>query len=338
MGENMKLKLNELNANPFKKEINKGKLNEETITKIRSNLKELGLMGALPVFKKDGKHYLIAGHHRTEALKREFGKDFEVEVVVHDYSEDAILRGMVVENLTQRSSDDLMEITDNLAVVRKHLKQTMRSTVERINEGHIPGQKPEAGSIRQISDWLNKNGEVMSLGKIQTYLAINDNLDRSLLKKTEFSEGGQIEEGKLSVTEAMILSRLDKEHQKPMKEILDDADLTRDEKARIVGAFNEAPEDVKEKILSGEVPVNNIPRDIVVDDDSEMARRFNKRTLELINEMRTLRKAIYQFRKERLFEHFDVRQRSAFSQKLFTIKQEYGELVGEIEKSLEVLK
>jgi ParB-like chromosome segregation protein Spo0J len=67
----MKIKLCDINSNPFKKDINKGKLNEETIKKIQSNVKELGLMGSLPVFKKENKYYLIAGHHRVEALKRE---------------------------------------------------------------------------------------------------------------------------------------------------------------------------------------------------------------------------------------------------------------------------
>jgi len=56
---NMELKLKELNSNPFKKEINGGKLNEKIVKKIKAHLKELGLMGSLPVFKKDEKYYLI---------------------------------------------------------------------------------------------------------------------------------------------------------------------------------------------------------------------------------------------------------------------------------------
>ena len=80
----MKLKLSELNPNPFKKEINGGKLKEETIKKIQANIEEIGLMGSIPIFKKDDKYFLVAGHHRVEALKRTFGKDYEVEVTLHD--------------------------------------------------------------------------------------------------------------------------------------------------------------------------------------------------------------------------------------------------------------
>jgi len=40
----MKLKIFQLNPNPFKKEINGGKLNDDIVEKIQANIKELGLM------------------------------------------------------------------------------------------------------------------------------------------------------------------------------------------------------------------------------------------------------------------------------------------------------
>lgn len=157
----MKIKIKDLKQNPFKNEINKGKLNEETITKIRSNIKELGLMGALPVFKKDNQYYLIAGHHRLESLKREFGSKYDVECTLHNYSNENVLRGMVVENLTQRA-DELMEVADNLALIRKFLKNnTERSASEqsvRNEKGQLIGSNPEAGSVRNIYNWLSKKG------------------------------------------------------------------------------------------------------------------------------------------------------------------------------------
>ena len=205
----MKVKLSELKPNPFKKEINGGKLNEEIITRIKSNIKELGLMGSLPVFKKDGEYYLVAGHHRVQALKEVYGKDFEVEVTLHNYSDENVLRGMVVENLTQRS-DELVEVTANLNAIRKWLKDNQpRSTVEhgqaRTSKGTFDS---ESGSTRDIYSWLNKNGEVMSIGKISEYLKVYDNLDRSLLKKTIKSSGGVIEEETISVRDAINLARL----------------------------------------------------------------------------------------------------------------------------------
>ena len=150
----MKIKIKDLNPNPFKKEINKGKLNSEIVRKIQANIKELGLMGALPVIKKDKKFHLIAGHHRVEALKQSFGKDYEVECTLHNYSEENILRGMVVENLTQRA-DELVEVTENLGAIRKFLKtsavqqQDIRDSKGRkLHKGNIE----EVGSVRNIHD------------------------------------------------------------------------------------------------------------------------------------------------------------------------------------------
>ena len=126
----MKIKISDLKPNPFKKDINGGKLNQEQVNVIKSNIKELGLMGSIPIFKKDNQYFLIAGHHRIEALKQVYGKDFEVEVTLHNYSDENVLRGMVIENLTQRRGDFTEELS-NLKVIRKWLQSNPAcSTVE----------------------------------------------------------------------------------------------------------------------------------------------------------------------------------------------------------------
>jgi hypothetical protein len=258
----MKLKLNELNPNPFKKQINGGKLKEEIIKKIQANIKELGLMGSLPVYKKNGKYFLIAGHHRLEALKRAYGKNFQVECTIHNYTEENVLRGMIVENLTQRS-DELLEVTENLNAIRTWLKHNC-SPVEHLSRkkdklGRTQSREEEAGSTRNIYSWLNKNGEVMSTGKISEYLKVYDNLDRSLLRATKRTEGGVIEEDKISIKDAINLARLEKKDQKPMKEILDKTELNKDAKGKLITEFLAAPKELKEKVLSEEVNVMDVP-------------------------------------------------------------------------------
>ena len=118
----MKMKISDLHPNPFKKNLAGGKLNPEQVKKIRANIKELGLMGSLPIVKIDGKYCLVSGHHRIEALRQEFGKTYEVECTLHNYSEENMLRGMIVENLTQRAGE-FREETDNLVIIRKMLKE-----------------------------------------------------------------------------------------------------------------------------------------------------------------------------------------------------------------------
>lgn len=156
----MKVKLSQLKSNPFKKEINGGKLDEDTIKKIQVNMDELGLMGSVPVVKRDDKYYLVSHHHRVEALKRKFGKDYEVEIDIKKYSDDQLLRGMVVENLTQRNNE-YREEEDNILTIKNYLiknkillddkgiPSVQPSDNRRNIKGQIEGSNPEYGSIRQ---------------------------------------------------------------------------------------------------------------------------------------------------------------------------------------------
>ena len=53
----MKLRLKDLHPNPFKKEIDGGKLDKEQVAIMKSSIKELGLMGTLPVVKIKNKYH-----------------------------------------------------------------------------------------------------------------------------------------------------------------------------------------------------------------------------------------------------------------------------------------
>lgn len=209
----MKLKLKDINPNPFKKHINKGKLSEDTISKIISNMKELGLMGALPIFKRKEKYYLIAGHHRVEALKRVFGKDFQVEVTVHNYNDDQVMRGMVVENLTQRDSD-LRETAENLAAIRDYLQKGSDSEhFKNKHTGKGGRGNEESGSIRHIHEWLHsaRKNEIIPIGRISECLQVFDKLSPELIdqvKKTQASSAVERDEA-LQETQAVYLARFD---------------------------------------------------------------------------------------------------------------------------------
>lgn len=67
--------------------------------------------------------------------------------------------------------DELVEVTENLGAVRKYLKENavqLMNSVGKRKDGRSLGsnQIQEPGSITQISEWLNQQGEVMSKSKI----------------------------------------------------------------------------------------------------------------------------------------------------------------------------
>ncbi len=258
----MKIKLSELKPNPFKKQISKGKLNKEIVEKIKANIKELGLMGSLPVFKREGEYFLVAGHHRAQALKETFGKDYQVECTLHNYTDENVLRGMVIENLTQRS-DELVEVTENLSAVRNWLKKN-KMAVQQLNTHDSSGRKKssqqieEAGSIRNIYDWISKNGEVMAIGKISSFLKVHDNLDRRLLKKVIKVDGGITEEKKLSIEDAKNLARIEKKEQPLMERVIEETGLDHKNKGKLITLYLASPEEIRFQVRNGEINLADI--------------------------------------------------------------------------------
>jgi len=213
------LKINNIKPNPFKKQINGGKLNEESIKKIQTSINELGLMGSIPVFKKGNTYYAISHHHRLEALKRVYGKDYNVEVVVHNYNDDKALRGMVVENLTQRN-DNFNENVENLKAIRDYLKKNVAGRTP-TNQNPRKQNQLEVGSTSHIAEWLNLQGEVMPLTSIKEHLSVADNLDATLyghVKKTHKGNANERTNGTtISKSQAILLATIkDKEEQKAL--------------------------------------------------------------------------------------------------------------------------
>lgn len=335
----MKLKISELKSNPFKKEINKGKLDEDTIKKIRANIKELGLMGALPIFKKDNEYFLINGHHRLEALKREFGKNYDVEVIIHNYSEEQVLRGMVIENLTQRNNEFREEV-ENLILIRKYLRANSLSETAR--DKFHKGDYFQTG-IKEISKWLNISGEVMASGRISQLLSIADNLDEELLEKVKKGKTTSLEnqeEGILPVRDALSISRIeDKKEQKKIANIILNSGVKRQaDRDKLITIYKELPQEQKQEILNGKTQIKDLQKvEQEPKTNGEMALTFNKKATELILEMRTLRKTLWQFRKEKLFDNFTPSQRHSFKDRLTNVKKEYTMLIDELENSIKVL-
>ncbi len=251
----MKLKIKELNANPFKKEINAGELSEEQIKKIMSNMKELGLMGSLPVFKKDNKYYLVNGHHRIEALKRKFGKNFEVEVVVHNYNTSQTLRGMVIENLSQRGNDFREEIPNVLAV-KRFLMQTVR-TADSSKQTH----KSEVGS-REIAEWINGEvkDSVISKTRVCELTRVDKFIPKDIIETATHKQGSIVDTKKLRYDQLVSLSKLEdkKEAKEVAKALVNSENQRVNDHRKFVKEYKEAPEEIKQKVKKGEIDISDI--------------------------------------------------------------------------------
>lgn len=283
----MKIKLKELKPNPYKKDINKGKLNKEQVDKIRSNLKKLGFFGSIPIFKKDGQYYIIAGHHRCEALKQEFGKDYEVNVDVHNYSDEQILRAMVIENLTQRSGE-FRETNANIVAVEKYLNDN-EDVLKRCRESrHLSKAQANTKQMKKvtaldIAEWLDsETGRILTKDEILYNLRIFHNLDKELQdkiqKKHDQTKTVRESDESISYSQAVILSGIDdKEEQKDIAKALHESKENRvREQAVLVKEYKEAPDDIKDKVREGHLDISEV--DVAVFDKQVKAKQTGEKT------------------------------------------------------------
>ena len=322
----MKVKLSQLKSNPFKKEINKGKFDRAQINRLKSNLKELGLMGSIPA-RKNGKNIeMVSHHHRVQALKEVYDSNYEIEVTLKDYSNEQMLRGMVIENLTQRV-DDFKEVNENLKVIQKYLMtvQTLNTHKKLDKKGRINRQE-ETGSVRQINKWLNKNGEVLSIGTISMHLKIAENLDKELydrIEKTHYGNASRrTDKDVLSQTQADYLSSIeDKEEQKDLFKALKNTKEERvREQGKLLSKYKKADEELKKKIREGK-------RDLVIFSDKEdkLVQAKEEKLKEAIglNETIDLKRA-----KLNIEHHIEQRQKinHIFGDKLFLQQSPVSEL------------
>lgn len=226
----MKLKLSQLKPNPFKREINGGKLDEDQIKKLMQSLDKLDLMGAIPVIKRTNEYFLVSHHHRVEALKRHFGKNHEVEIVVHNYSDDQLLRGMVVENFTQKM-DDFHETIANISAIQKYLGKS----------------KKEEITADDISQWIDDGtGTIISFDKINNMMSIKQNLSPELIKRVKNTQASSADdrEDYIQETTAIYLSKI-KDHDE-QKQLAKAVKASRVVKVREMGKLITKYKSVKE--------------------------------------------------------------------------------------------
>jgi hypothetical protein len=204
----------------------------------------------------------------VEAMKRKFGKNHEVEVVVHKYDDDQLLRGMIIENLTQRT-DEFHEVTDNLLAIENYLNknpvvlQRLRASRRGPKEGMKDEYKDKAVA-KDIAKWLdNETGDVMSHDKITNCLNIKKNLDPELYKQIKNTQAGTANEREeaLQETQAVYLARIDdKEEQKDLAHALKSAKEQRvRNQGKLLSEYKKSSDTTKKKVRSGKIKLDDVP-------------------------------------------------------------------------------
>ena len=327
--ENTQVQLKQILPNPFKKEIDNGKLNEEQVQKLMEGYKQTTFHENILARRSkehNDKYELVYGHHRLEAARRTYGNNHEINLNIVNYTDDQMMIDLCRENLTQGKHGSFNSELDSVLLVKKYLETKVSTS--RTPSKHSRKQDISQGiGARQVAEFLSKEGKLIKKSKVAELLHSYATLAPDVLERVKGS------------SEANELSRI-KDHAQ-QRQILDIVNVDEKNKREVIRTLVATPEADRKKILDGDLSILGERKDNTKDEpmpNGVIGLRFMKRSLELINEMRFLRNTLQQFRKDKLFEHFTSKQRGSFSEKLTTIKKEYGELVDELEKSLEELK
>jgi len=257
----IELEVGDIKPNPFKKFINKGKLDEERVAKMEESLEHGTLPMTFSIRETKKGIELSSGHHRRQAIENKKGKNFKVNCSVVDYNDETMLVDMVRENLTQRDSD-FKDVEDSCVLARAW-KQSDATTVKQFDSGYksgkhikgVSGSVPQNGSYRDIADFLSKKGKAICHETIRKYLLIHDNLDSSLHERIQKFKGTEDKEEKISIQQAILLSEFkDKKEQKDLEKAIKKSPLKHQHDiAKAVRSYKEVDDFTKKLVKKGKI-------------------------------------------------------------------------------------
>lgn len=264
------IEVNKIKPNPFKKFINSGKLNEDTIQMLIEGYKQTIFHENLCA--RENKHKeleLVYGHHRIEAVKRLYGKNYKISIKVYshdEFSDEAMLIDMIRENLTQRSrGQDYTDISDSILLVKRWL------------EGEYTATEKKAGSVtaKQIAEFISKNSRAISEEQIEKHLNIGENLSEELRQQIE--NNGKVKMNELGFEIAADLSKINKKEQVEVHKEIKRLGFNRDKARHLISKYKSASEKNKQKLQKGEIGLDEIETEQLKEEIEEAQKKTDNK-------------------------------------------------------------
>lgn len=158
--KHMRVKLKDIRPNPFR-DFSLYPIDQDQVQRLKQSMDSLGFFSGVTLRRADGAYEMAAGHHRKEAAAQA-GIE-EVDAVVDTYSDEEMVKIMMVENMTQRGHN-AASVLDSVAAHCKLLAKDILS-----GEGSTSKILEAGGQLAQNQAKVIKNGPGAEL----LYRAIN---------------------------------------------------------------------------------------------------------------------------------------------------------------------
>jgi len=218
----MKIALKDLHPNPHKKEINGGKLNPEKLEKLKESIDKDGFWAGIQCREVNGEYQIPFGHHRVEAAKQHFGKDYVIDIPVLKLSDEQMVRMLANENSMQNEEYAIYQV-DTVVMTGKFLQLTTASS---------SGHGSQKDSSRAISKFLGEKN--WSHDKVSQYLRMHEQLNPELLKDLKNAPNVGNDKNNFTVSHARSIVRLEPKEQAEVYKEIKGKDITHREMHDIV--------------------------------------------------------------------------------------------------------
>lgn len=227
MSKRISVKLSELKANPFKRFIQGGAIDEDVVLQIMESAERTSLWEQWVAREVASGYQLAFGHNRLEAAKRILGGDAKVSVQVEDYDDAQMYIAMSDEN-----AGEVEKPANQVDVIRK-AKQLLEANPGWCKANSVssrdtirgnPNFVHEHGSVNCILAFLGEHN--WSRAKVGKLLKLAEEADDALLAATASRDAAhQPRQGKVSPDGALALSSLPKLVQRAAVETIEKAEI-----------------------------------------------------------------------------------------------------------------
>jgi len=354
----MKIKISELKANPFKQYINAGKIDENRLEILKESIDHGTLPEHFTARKYNNSYQITSGHHRIEALKQVKGSGYSVDVTLVDFTDEQMLVDMVRENITQRDTDfhDTAESID----LARHWLQSNAQTVNQFNSLSKRGKVEGRGNVgpdsyRSIAGFLSKNGKAVSYVTVKKYLDIKDKLPEDIYNSIErkdhaTNEHDSKDKETIGITEAYAIANAT-DNEDEQRKLIDALKESREQywnnQKGFLTQYKEASDEVKQKVLSGEIDIADIdnenlnqdiknfndknPRSEFIPNFAGRIKQFNKDVFELEKQVKAFGAV---FKSSQFIQRYDSlkpKQQKDLQSVIFDIKNRIKKCYDEVD-------
>ena len=189
--------LKNIGANPFR-HMDRYPIRREKVNALRESLRSTGFWDNVVARQRNGRAEIAYGHHRLVALREEYDSEHEIELIIRDLDDGAMLQIMARENMEEWGTSAAIEHETVRAVVQAYgagqveLSVPDGHTHHRFAPSFVPGD-PDRGSrdhpynaqtVADFLGWTTPAGGPQE--KVKNALAALEFIEQGLLSEADF--------------------------------------------------------------------------------------------------------------------------------------------------------